>query len=362
MKQLLYLAPLASLVVLTGCGGEPKYVDFGAPKVKVIDLASQSVSEDRLYFPAVANAAERSHLSFRVAGEISKIYVKEGDQLKKGDLIAELDPTDYQLDVDNASARYSVVDSQYKRSKPLVDKGLLAASQFDEIAANRQIALAELELAKLRLSFTKLHAPVDGIISRVNADQFENVQVGQQVVNIHSIDNVEVLIQLPDRLYTNQPKQDALSKIQALVKVPSGNQYTAQIKEFTTEPDPATGTFTVTLSMPMPEKEYVLDGMAVEVTSKGEDIGLELNLGVQVPIEAIFNADGDELDKENKYVWRLNSDSTVTKQKVKVGKASREMIQILDGLSQDQTVVVAGLSKLREGMQVQVIKQEASNE
>ena len=362
MKQWLCLGPLACLVMLAGCGGEPQYVDFGTPKVKVVDLSSQSVVEDRLYFPAVANAAERSHLSFRVAGEISRLYVKEGDQLKQGDLIAELDPTDYQLAVDNASARYSVVDSQYKRSKPLVDKGLLAKSQFDEIAANRQIAYAELELAKLRLSFTKLHAPVDGIISRVNADQFENIQVGQQVVNIHSIDSVEVLIQLPDRLYTNQPNQATLSKIQAVVKVPSGNQYSARIKEFTTEPDPATGTFTVTLSMPMPEQEYILDGMPVEVTSKGEDVGLKLNLGVQIPIEAIFNGDGDDLDKENKYVWRLNSDSTVTKQQVIVGKASKDLVQILDGLNQDQTVVVAGLSRLREGMQVQVIKQEAGNE
>jgi multidrug efflux pump subunit AcrA (membrane-fusion protein) len=82
------------------------------------------------------------------------LYVKEGDKLKKGDVIAELDPTDYKLDVDNASARYSVVNSQFRRSKPLVDKGLLAKSQFDEIAANRQIAFAELQLAKLRLSFT----------------------------------------------------------------------------------------------------------------------------------------------------------------------------------------------------------------
>lgn len=362
MKQWLSLCALSSAALLVGCGGETQYVDFGTPKVKILELSNHSVKEERLYFPAVANAAERSHLSFRVAGEISKIYVKEGDQLKKGDLIAELDPTDYQLDVDNASARYSVVNSQYKRSKPLVDKGLLAKSQFDEIAANRQIAYAELQLSKLRLSFTQLKAPVDGIISRVSADQFENIQVGQQVVNIHSVESVEVLIQLPDRLYVNQPSQQSLEKVNAVVKVPSGNEYSAQIKEFTTEPDPATGTFTVTLSLPMPEEEYILDGMAVEVTSKGEDIGLELNRGVQVPVEAIFNADGDELGREYKFVWVLNSDGTVSKQPVQTGKASKESVQILEGLTNDQTVVIAGVSKLRDGMQVQVVEQEAGNE
>ncbi|EEX91985.1 periplasmic linker protein [Vibrio orientalis CIP 102891 = ATCC 33934] len=362
MKQWLNLCALSTAALLAGCGGELQYVDFGVPKVKVLELSSSEVQEDRLYFPAVANAAERSHLSFRVAGEISKIYVKEGDQLKKGDLIAELDPTDYQLDVDNASARYSVVNSQYKRSKPLVEKGLLAKSQFDEIAANRQIAYAELELSKLHLSFTKLKAPVDGIISRVSADQFENIQVGQQVVNIHSVEDVEVLIQLPDRLYVNQPSQAALEKVNAFVKVPSGNEYSAQIKEFTTEPDPATGTFTVTLSLPMPENEYILDGMAVSVTSKGEDIGLDLNAGVRIPIEAIFNGDGDELGRDNKYVWVLNSDSTVTKQLVKTGKASKDAVQILEGLTNEQVVVIAGVSRLTEGLEVEVIEQEAGNE
>jgi len=362
MKQWLNLCALSSAALLAGCGGEPQYVDFGTPKVKVLALSNQVVNEDRLYFPAVANAAERSHLSFRVAGEISKIYVKEGDHLKQGDLIAELDPTDYKLEVDNASARYSVVDSQYKRSKPLVDKGLLAKSQFDEIAANRQIAYAELQLAKLRLSFTKLKAPVDGIISRVNVDQFENIQVGQQVVNIHSVENVEVLIQLPDQLHASQPTQESLENIEAVVRVPSGNEYNATIKEFTTEPDPATGTFTVTLTLPMPEEEYILDGMAVEVTSKGKDVGLELKGGVQVPIEAIFNGDGDSLDRQSKYVWVLNADNSVTKQKVVTGKASKDAIQILDGLSSDQSVVIAGVSRLREGMQVQVVKQEAGNE
>ncbi|MCG9679798.1 efflux RND transporter periplasmic adaptor subunit [Vibrio sp. Isolate24] len=361
MKQWISLIVLSTAAILVGCGGDSEYVDFGPPKVKIIEIDS-GIPKEHLYFPAVANAAERSHLSFRVAGEISELNVKEGDQVKKGDVLAKLDPTDYELDVDNASAKFSVIDSQYRRSKPLVDKGLLAKSQFDEIAANRQIAYSELKLAQLRLSFTKLLAPVDGIISRVNVEQFENIQVGQQIVNIHSLDSVEVLIQLPDRLYVNQPDQETLSRIEALVKVPSGNEYSASIKEFTTEPDPATRTFTVTLSLPMPEEEFILDGMAVEVTSKSNDIGLNLNTGVLVPIEAVFNADGDEIDRLNRFVWVLNDDNTVSKQAVTIGKMTKEALQILEGLESKQKVVVSGISRLREGMKVEIVKQEAGNE
>lgn len=361
MKITTFLTPVFFALVLTSCGGEMQYADFGLPKVSVVTIDRESKG-DSLYFPAVANAAERSHLSFRVSGEINNIYVKEGDKIEKGTLIAQLDPTDFQLDVDNAAARYSVINSQHRRSKPLVEKGLLAKSQFDEIAAQRQIALAELQLAKLRLSFTQLKAPVDGIISRVSVDQFENIQVGQQVVNIHSIESVEILIQLPDRIYVKQPQQDALSRIDAIVKVQSGNEYHATIKEFTTEPDPNTGTFNVTLSLPMPDEEYILDGMAVEVTSRSKQVGLDLKRGVQVPIEAIFNGDGDELARENKFVWLLNEDSTVSKQSIIVGKASQKTIQILSGLEPDQQVVIAGVAKLRDGMKVDVISKEANDE
>ncbi|MEZ8631143.1 efflux RND transporter periplasmic adaptor subunit [Vibrio lentus] len=361
MKTIQMALGLSCLALLTACKDKASTESDKLPLVKAIEISVLDFN-DKLYFPAVANAAEKAHLSFRVAGEIFKLDVKEGERVKEGDILAELDPTDYQLDVDNAQARYTVIDSQYRRSSPLVKKGLLAKSQFDEIAAQRQIAYAELELAKLHLSFTKLRAPVDGIISRVSVDQYENIQVGQQIVNIHSVEDVEVIIQLPDQIYVNQPNETILSNVEALVRVPSGNEYPAGIKEFTTEPDPSTGTFTVTLALPMPKDDLILDGMAVEVTSHGRDIGLELKAGVLIPIEAVFNADGDDLTRTNSYVWVLNDDDTVSKQQVVLGKANQTTLQIIKGLEMGQHVVVAGVSRLRDGMTVEVLPQETNDE
>ncbi len=357
MRGIRTLILLFVALSLLGCIDEDVERIVETPKVRVVSLKEHRV-DDKLYFPAVADAADRSHLSFRVSGEVSRVMVREGDKVRKGDIIATLDPTDYQLDVNNAAARFSLINSQYYRSRPLVDKGLLAKSQFDEIAAQRQIALAELELAKLHLSFTKLTAPVDGVISRVNVEQFESVKVGQYIVNIHSLDRVEVLIQLPDRLYVQlSPGTKNLTTFKAVVRVPSGREYDATVKEFTTEPNPTTGTFTVTLSLPVPEEEYILDGMPVEVSTKDKNVGLELKAGINVPIEAIFNADGDELGRENKFVWVLNEDDTVVRKQIRTGKASKSSIQVLEGLSLDSKVVVAGLSRLRDGMKVEVVQQ-----
>jgi multidrug efflux pump subunit AcrA (membrane-fusion protein) len=112
----------------------------------------------------------------------------------------------------------------------------------------------------------------------------------------------------------------------------------------------------------MPKDDLILDGMAVEVTSHGRDIDLELKAGVLIPIEAVFNADGDDLSRTNSYVWVLNDDDTVSKQQVVLGKANQKTLQIIKGLEIGQHVVVTGVSRLRDGMTVEVLSQETNNE
>ncbi|MDN3715307.1 efflux RND transporter periplasmic adaptor subunit [Vibrio breoganii] len=344
-------------VALAGCERPVVEPTTHISKVEILQLGEPEVT-DRIYFPAVAQAALRSHLSFRVQGEITQLPVKEGDRVKKGDVIAQLDTRDFQIAVDNTRASYAAINSQYKRSGPLVKKGLLAQSQYDELAAQRNIALVDLQLAKLYLEFTTLKAPADGIISRVNVDRFENIQVGQQIVNIHSTDAVEVLIQIPDRLFVHQPTQRDLRKVTAKVKVESGNIYEATIKEFTTEPDPATGTYNVTLTMPMPEKEIILDGMALEVTARSSEAGLNVSVGSYVPFKAVVNMDGDLLDRTETYIWVLEGNK-VRKQLVELGKLQNRTVQIVSGLQGAEKIVVKGMSQLRDGAEVEVIKKEA---
>lgn len=133
MQRLMKLSLLSSTLLLTACNPAPTETVVEIPNVVIKDINSNGVS-DRLYLPAVATAADRSHLSFRLSGEIKELNIKAGEIVKKGQVLAVLDKTDYNIDVDNARARYNVANSQYKRSKPLVDKGLLAKSQFDELA------------------------------------------------------------------------------------------------------------------------------------------------------------------------------------------------------------------------------------
>jgi RND family efflux transporter MFP subunit len=358
IKWLLGLILLPS-ILLTGCGDKGVVANKAATKVKVIQVGQgDSLNSGQLYFPAIASAANRSHLSFRVAGKVNKLYISDGSRVKKGQLIAEIDPTDYKLAVDNLQASFNVADSRYKRSAELVKKGLLAQSQFDELAAQRMIEKAGLDLAKLRLSFTQLKAPKDGIISRVTVDQFENIQVGQQIANIHDVNYVDVVIQAPDQLFANSQGSAEFNTIVGSVRVNSGQEYPATLKELTTEQDPNTATYTVTLTMPMPEEQLILDGMAVEVTPNIDDFEVSKVVQVNVPIEAIFNADGDEIGRQNKFIWLLNEDNTVHKQLVKTSRVNNGLIKIDQGVDAGQRIVVAGIARLRDGMTVTPMTQE----
>lgn len=344
------------LVVLVGCTKEVELQQVSPVRVKTITV-SDVVDDNSVYFPATAKASNLSELSFRVHGEIIKLNVNEGSQVKKGDILAELDPNDYQIAVENATANYSVLDSQYKRSEPLVEKELLAQSQFDEIAAKRAIAEAELDLAKLQLSFTKLTAPFDGLISRVIVDNFQSVQTGQQVFNIHEVQNIDVLIQIPDQMVIKQDGETTRESITSIVRTESGNEYEASLKEYTTEPDPETGTYTVTLTMPVPAEDPIFDGMALEVsTRRNETITVQSTL--DLPIEAIATSDGDPLDRTQKFVW-LVKDGLVAKQSVVTGNLSSNTIAVTEGIKAGDQIVIAGISRLVDGMEVEVVEQEA---
>lgn len=357
MQKRMRLSLLSSALLLTACDSTVKETAIEQPNV-IIKTINTDVMSDRLYLPAIATAADRSHLSFRLSGEIKELNIKAGDIVKKGQILAVLDKTDFNIKVDNAAARYNVANSQYQRSKPLVDKGLLAKSQFDELAAQRQIAFADLELAKLRLSFTELRAPIDGVISRVSVEQFENIQVGQQIFNINNRDAVDIIVQVPDKLYAKQPNPEMIESIKTTVRLDSGETYSAKIKEYTTEPDPDSGAYLVTLTMPMPEEQFILDGMAVEVAASENEIRLSNQVGMLIPIEAIFNEDGDAIDLTEKYVWIVDDTNTVKKQKIVTTKATSYGLRVVEGLSTGDRIVIAGVSRLRDGMSVNVINAE----
>ncbi|OOE34936.1 hypothetical protein BZG05_06515 [Salinivibrio kushneri] len=360
MRAIHGLIGVLAVGALFGCQPETESQPAPLPVVSTFTVSQQPLNE-RISFPAVAAAADKATLAFRVPGEIQAINVKAGDRVTQGQVLARLEPTDYRLAVENASARFDVADAQYRRSAPLVEKGMLAQSQFDELKAQREIAQAELALANLRLSYVALRAPADGVISKLNVEPFETIAPGQGIMNIHDASRADIRVQVPDVLFTQNTgasAEEVQARLKPKVLTQQGQSYPATIDEYTAEPDPSSGAFVVTLTMPMPQQQFILDGMPVQVTIARE--GLQLTrTGLSVPIEAVFNQDGDPLDRAHSYVWIYDSATqTVAKRRVTMGRIHGQRLEITHGVSKGDRIVVGGTNHLSEGQKVTLASKE----
>ena len=191
----------------------------------VISAAEQSI----LQYPGKVKAAEDANLSFRVSGTIRKIYVKDGTRVRKGQLLADLDPTDYQIQLDATEAEYLQVKSEAERV---------------------------MALYKDQLSYTRLYAPFDGYIDKHLFEPHETVGAGMPVLTMMSSERPEVEINLPAAEYIRRGqfkeyyctfdiypgKHHTLRPLYVIPRANANQLYTMRLKwENTSLPQPSPG-------------------------------------------------------------------------------------------------------------------------
>jgi multidrug efflux system membrane fusion protein len=297
--------------------------------------------------PGRVRAARRSELSFKVSGPLEKLPVNEGQHVKKGDLIAQILPRDFQTAISGAKARELEAEQQYQRYKELYAKRQVSKADFDRYRASRDVTRAGLEDARNALKDTTLLAPFEGVIARRYVENFEKVEAKQPIAYLQLIDQLEILIDVPELLMA-QFRQSGNVEVVAEFDAVAGNSYPLTIKEFSTDADPATQTYQVVLTMEQPEEANILPGMTAKVTvaaSEGDDVGYKIT----IPAIAVLN-DADS----QAYVWLFDRNSKkVAKSPVKVGhlEGSKNVI-VEDGLEGGEEIVLAGITKLRDGMVV----------
>ena len=196
LKQMVWL--LCISVALTACKEKPEIIE-AVRAIKTITVSEQAAEQIRKFSGLVA-AVDSSDLSFQVGGQVASVKVDIGDRVKKGQVLAVLDPEPYQLDVDAikaelVKARDNVTKSkaEYERQKRIYEQGAGAKSYLDVAEYNYKAAksavnyqMARLDLAKRNLRKTKLLSPYDGTIAWRSVQPHEEVQVGQKVFEINA--------------------------------------------------------------------------------------------------------------------------------------------------------------------------------
>lgn len=334
MHKVILLTAIATK--LFGCGGElPPVPEPESRPAKLFTVTVGGNTFER-HFPATSEAGDRAVLAFRVPGQLQTIDVTAGQPVKKGDVLATLNPDEYELLAKQAFANFKLADVQYQRYKKLREDKVVSEQDFDQAQANHNSAKALLEQARANLRYTKLVAPYDGTISLLPAENHEFVAAKSGVMNIQTNQLMKVVFLLPDHLLNRFAERLNPTVVMRFDSFPD-NSYPLTFQEIDTEADPKTGSYKVTMVMERPSDIGILPGMAGTVHAS-----VESGDSTRVPSSAIFE------DQGKTYVWRVDESGLVTKAAVKLN----DRRQVLNGLNDGDRVVISGVTGIEEGIKV----------
>lgn len=354
MLKLRYrLILIFSCFSLISCDEPPQESIEVAKPVKVIVLTDKENVIHRV-FPGKVEPGKQVILSFQVSGKLETLEVIKGQEIKQGDLIAKLDPTDFELKVNEAKARRNQAQLEFNRAEALVKKEVVSQSEYEKKKAALDIAEANLKLAEQNLNYTTIIAPFDGRISDTYVDNFQSIAAKEEIAKLHNLSELDITIDVPEQLMI-QIKQTEIVKNVVEFDAAPGREFELKYKKHEAQADEATQAYRVYLTMKRPEDLSILPGMSASVK-----IDFIFKNQAQnehhfaIPLTSVF---ADENGK--KYVWKvIPSSQQLAPIEVVTGELLDDKIMIKSGLSVGDQIVTAGVHLLRDKQLVKPMTSE----
>ncbi|WP_243545372.1 efflux RND transporter periplasmic adaptor subunit [Pseudodesulfovibrio tunisiensis] len=308
-------------------------------------------------FAGTAEDALESHLSFRVSGKIIRFPGDQiGRQFKTGQTVAQLDPTDYELELRQAQANLEQVRANFIRSKAdvkrirqLFERKVISKSELDQAEADfksfeAQLSAAakKLDIARKHLSYTTLPAPFDGWIGSVSVNVHQNVSAGQTVATLTAGRQMKMYVSVPDTLIAMVTEGD---KVTVSFDALPDRSMTGRVTEISMG---ALGGSSYPVKVHLDNKDQAIrSGMTGHVTFLGQG----KDTRIVIP-PAALRSDPDG----TRSVWVVDeSDSTVHARVVDPGPLTPYGIEIRNGLESGDVLVIRGVHALSEGLKVRLL-------
>ncbi len=339
-----------------------------APVVVVKGVTLESVKNvampELLDVVGSVRARTSAVVSTRIPGSISVLRVREGDRVKKGQVLAQLDAQENQANaavataaidearrgLDEALSRKKLADTTFDRYQKLYNEQAVSRQEFDVRQTEKDVAVQGAARAESRLrqaqegskaasamsDYTRIIAPISGIIASKQADLGATVFPGQPLMTIEDEGTYQLELALPEGVATKvkpgTPLQVTLDAI--------GSTFAARIAEIVPTADSASRTFTAKIALKQ-------SGLKSGMFGRGS-----INLGTTVNGITVSKKAAVERGALT-YVWTLDKENIARMRIVKVGRQTGDRVEILSGLSEGDRVVVAGVEKVTEGARVE---------
>ena len=279
---------------------------------------------------APIEAFAEANVIAKVDGEVRVLHVEEGDIVKKDQVLATLDGDRLRLELSESEARLRKMQRDFARNQELQAKGLISIGDFEKIQYDMEALEASYNLARLELDYTRIRAPIDGVISERYIKLGNTIKTGDQVYRVTSLDPLVAYMFIPEREFR---------QITAEI-------FTASVTRVSPIVDPDTGTFKITIEMPG-EDRRVKPGMFGRMNiiyDKHENV-------LQVTRSAIIELAG----QASLFVVE---DGVGKRKNVQTGFSSDGMVEITDGLTDGENVITVGHVGLKNDAKVVVINSD----
>ncbi len=342
------IAALLLAGLISSCGGGVKQEEYVRSVALTAPVTGDSVLS-KSYSGTVREAHEVS-LGFKTPGQLKQIFVKEGDRVRRGQLMARLDDVDYKLGVEALQIQYDQLSQEVERVRQLYEKKSVSQNDYEKAVAGLRQLGVQLQVNKNKLKYTNLYAPADAYVQAVNFSPAEMVDAGTPVFTLLDVSRMEVEADIPVAEYNRRESFTGFSCTLG------GRTYPMHLLSLTPRAD---GNQLYQLRLVFAEKtgKEITSGMNVGVSINSSAAATDAAKGVTLPPCAIFRQGGADC------VWVFSeSDSTVAARRIVVdGMDGEGRVKVASGLSGAERVVRAGVSALHEGQRVKVVSEPSES-
>lgn len=306
----------------------------------VVSRVKDSQANGQLVLSGSAESETTVNLGFMVSGKLNRVTIQEGQTVRAGQLIASIEPTDYQLGVTIANANVARVQDEYNRLTILKERGSVTPSDYEKAVTGLAEVKARQQLAEKNLKETKLYSPISGIVARKGANPGEIIPQGQPLFQIADIEPIKIRVSVPE----SEVGQLRLGQT-AQVSIPALNKsFTGKVSLIGAVADPTTRAYSVKIDLPNPQL-HIRPGMIADATLPSSQAKKALVL----PGNAVLRD-----DDQSTYVFVADTQKKQAfRRKVTIGQIFANDVEITSGLTPADLVVTGGQQKLQDGAAIQ---------
>jgi RND family efflux transporter MFP subunit len=320
-------------------------------KVKSQTVVYSSGEVNRSY-PGEIHSTERSVLSFEIPGRVINSNRREGERVKKGEILAQIDVTDYKLNLEKADAKYQSAKAEYDRAKILWASEAISKSEFDSTKAAFISTKSEMEKTAKNFRNTTLRAPYSGIVAKIFVKNFEEVKEKQEIMVFYDPENLDVAIHVPESQIAEMDKNAKRIVTANLMGLPD-KKLNLKFKQISSVIDQNTRSYETIFHLENPQNFLLIPGMTVNVNIKFLPGKKSEKKTIFLPAISVL-----EDNQKKRFVFVIDEKTfTAKKRVVKIGPIKGPDIEILSGLGQGEKIVTAGAYLLHDGDKLELLEE-----